>query len=156
MVFADLFFIYCFLPLCLICYLLARSIPAKNGVLVVFSLVFYAWGEPLWILLLLFSSLLNWAVGLVIERTRGTPGAKAAVAGGIIIDIALLVVFKYSGFLVEPSPTWPCRCRKSGCPLASAFLPSRPSPMYWTAIGSLWRCRSAGAASCCISPCSPS
>ncbi len=101
MVFADLFFIYCFLPLCLICYLLARSIPAKNGVLVVFSLVFYAWGEPLWILLLLFSSLLNWAVGLVIERTRGTPGAKAAVAGGIIIDIALLVVFKYSGFLVE-------------------------------------------------------
>ena len=101
MVFADLFFIYCFLPLCLICYLLARSIPAKNGVLIVFSLIFYAWGEPLWILLLLFSSLLNWAVGLAVERFRGRPGAKAAVAAGIVIDIALLVVFKYSGFLVE-------------------------------------------------------
>lgn len=101
MVFADLFFIYCFLPLCLICYLLARSIPAKNGVLIVFSLIFYAWGEPLWILLLLFSSLLNWAAGLVIERARGTSGAKAAVAAAIVVDIGLLVVFKYSGFLVE-------------------------------------------------------
>lgn len=101
MVFADLFFIYCFLPLCLICYLLARSIPAKNGVLIVFSLIFYAWGEPLWILLLLFSSLLNWAAGLAVERTRGRPGAKAAVAAAIVVDIGLLVVFKYSGFLVE-------------------------------------------------------
>lgn len=101
MVFADLFFIYCFLPLVLICYLLARSIPAKNAVLIVFSLIFYAWGEPLWILLLLFSSLLNWGMGMVIERTRGSGGAKAAVAAGIVIDIALLVVFKYSGFIVE-------------------------------------------------------
>ncbi len=101
MVFADLFFIYCFLPLCLLCYLLARSLPAKNWVLIVFSLVFYAWGEPLWIVLLLFSSLLNWGVGLLIERSRGSGGAKAAVALGIVIDIALLVVFKYSGFLVE-------------------------------------------------------
>ena len=101
MVFADLFFIYIFLPLCLLSYLLARGLPAKNTVLIVFSLIFYAWGEPLWILLLVFSSFLNWAIGLLIERGRETGGAKAAVAAGIVVDVALLVVFKYSGFLVE-------------------------------------------------------
>ena len=101
MVFADLFFIYIFLPLVFLCYFLARSLPAKNAVLIVFSLIFYAWGEPLWVILLLFSSVLNWAVGLMIEKNRGSGGAKAAVALGIVIDIALLVVFKYSGFLVE-------------------------------------------------------
>ena len=49
MVFADLFFIYVFLPLCLICYGLAKKLSTKNIVLIVFSLIFYAWGEPLWI-----------------------------------------------------------------------------------------------------------
>jgi alginate O-acetyltransferase complex protein AlgI len=54
MVFADLFFIYVFLPLCLICYGLAKKLSTKNIVLIVFSLIFYAWGEPLWILLFQF------------------------------------------------------------------------------------------------------
>lgn len=101
MVFADLFFIYVFLPLCLLAYLLARSLPAKNAVLIVFSVLFYAWGEPLWVILLLFSSFMNWFMGLQIERRRGTGGARAAVAAGIVIDILLLVIFKYSGFIVE-------------------------------------------------------
>ncbi len=101
MVFADLFFIYVFLPLCLLCYMLARSLPAKNGVLVVFSLLFYAWGEPLWVCLLLFSSFLNWSMGLLIEKHRDAGAGKAAVAAGITIDILLLVVFKYSAFIVE-------------------------------------------------------
>lgn len=101
MVFADLLFIYCFLPLCLASYLLARSLPAKNVVLIVFSLLFYAWGEPLWILLLLFSSLLNWGAGVLIDRFRGGPGARAAVTAAICLDLLLLVIFKYSGFLVE-------------------------------------------------------
>ena len=101
MVFADLFFIYVFLPLCLLCYLLARSLPAKNGVLIAFSVIFYAWGEPLWVCLLLFSSFLNWFMGLVIEKHRDTGAGKAAVAAGVTIDILLLVVFKYSAFLVE-------------------------------------------------------
>lgn len=101
MVFADLFFIYCFLPLCLLAYFLAPRLPAKNAVLIVFSLIFYAWGEPLWIILLVFSAFFNWLTGLLIERGRGGKAAKAAVALGVIVDIALLVVFKYSGFIVE-------------------------------------------------------
>ncbi len=101
MVFADLFFIYIFLPLCFISYFLAKTLSAKNVVLIVFSLIFYAWGEPLWIVLLIFSSFLNWYIGILIGKNRGTGRDKAAVALGIVIDIALLVIFKYSGFIVE-------------------------------------------------------
>ena len=101
MVFADLFFIYVFLPLCLICYSLAKKLSTKNIVLIVFSLIFYAWGEPLWILLLLFSSFFNWFIGILIGKFRDTPRAKLAVGGGILVDILLLLIFKYSAFIVE-------------------------------------------------------
>ena len=101
MVFADLFFIYVFLPLCLICYGLAKKLSTKNIVLIVFSLIFYAWGEPLWILLLLFSSFFNWFIGILIGKFRDTPRAKLAVGGGIFVDILLLLIFKYSAFIVE-------------------------------------------------------
>ena len=101
MVFADLFFIYVFLPLCLISYMLAKSIKAKNWVLIAFSLIFYAWGEPLWIFLLIFSSFMNWGVGIIIERLRGKAGLKLVLAAGIVLDITFLVIFKYSGFIVE-------------------------------------------------------
>lgn len=101
MVFADLFFLYAFLPLCLICYMLAKDLGKKNVVLIVFSLIFYAWGEPVYILLLIFSAFFNWIVGLLIRKFRDTPKAKLAVAGGVAVDLLLLVVFKYTGFLVE-------------------------------------------------------
>lgn len=101
MVFADLFFIYFFLPLCLVFYFAFKTIKARNIVLTVFSLVFYAWGEPLWILLLLFSSVFNWYIGILIGKFREQIGAKIAVAAGITVDILLLLVFKYTAFFVE-------------------------------------------------------
>ncbi len=101
MVFADLFFMYVFLPLCLVFYFTAKSLERKNTVLVIFSLIFYAWGEPLYVVLLLFSAVFNWFVGLMIGRFRGTVYAKLAVGSGIAIDLLLLLVYKYSGFLVE-------------------------------------------------------
>lgn len=91
----------CLLPLCLICYGLAKKPSTKNIVLIVFSLIFYAWGEPLWILLLLFSSFFNWFIGILIGKFRDTPRAKLAVGGGIFVDILLLLIFKYSAFIVE-------------------------------------------------------
>ena len=51
MLFSSLPFLYLFLPLCVLCYFLMPSIRAKNAVLLVFSLVFYAWGEPVYVLL---------------------------------------------------------------------------------------------------------
>lgn len=101
MVFADLFFLYFFLPLCLIFYFAYKRLSAKNTVLVVFSLIFYAWGEPIWVILLVASAFINYYFGRVIGRYQGEKGAKIAAASAIIIDIAALLVFKYSGFFVE-------------------------------------------------------
>lgn len=99
MVFADLFFLFVFLPLCLLCYYMAKKIKTKNTVLIIFSLLFYAWGEPLWFLLPI-SAAFNWGIGLMIGKTRNTAGAKLAVALGLIGDLGLLLVFKYTDFFV--------------------------------------------------------
>ena len=101
MVFADLFFIYVFLPLCLIAYCLAKGLERKNTVLIIFSLLFYAWGEPLYVLLLLFSAAFNWFMGLLIRRFRGQSMGKLVVGTAVGVNLLLLLVFKYSGFLVE-------------------------------------------------------
>ena len=101
MVFADLFFIYFFLPLCLICYFVAKKLETRNKVLIVFSLIFYAWGEPIWIILLLFSAAFNWIMGMHIGANRNKPRGKIFIAAAISVDILLLLIFKYTGFFAE-------------------------------------------------------
>ena len=101
MVFADLFFLYVFLPLCLLAYFVCRKLKAKNAVLIVFSLIFYAWGEPSYVILLLFSALLNWYMGRRIGANQDSKKGKTLLGVTIAIDLLLLVVFKYAGFLVE-------------------------------------------------------
>ena len=83
------------------CYFAGRKLITKNVVLIIFSLVFYAWGEPLWVLLLLFSAVLNWGMGLLVGKFREAKAGKLALAGAIVVDVLLLMIFKYSGFLVE-------------------------------------------------------
>ncbi|MEG2203935.1 MAG: MBOAT family O-acyltransferase [Oscillospiraceae bacterium] len=68
-------------------------------VLIAFSMFFYAWGEPIWISLLLFSAAIDYVHGLVIEKYRGRLGAKLAVASSLVLNLGLLGIFKYSGFL---------------------------------------------------------
>ena len=70
MIFANLFFLYVFLPLNLLLYYLTKNLAYRNAVLVVFSLFFYAWGEPVWVVLLLFSAVIDYFHGLFIERYR--------------------------------------------------------------------------------------
>ena len=101
LVFADLFFIYFFLPVCLIFYFMTRNLHIRNAVLIVFSLVFYAWGEPVWVCLLVFSAVVDYINGLVIEKNRGKTPARLAVVCSLVINLGLLVAFKYSGFIVE-------------------------------------------------------
>lgn len=109
MVFSDLFFLFAFLPAFFLCYALGawadrRFTPlddthtnrAKNLVLVVFSLVFYAWGEPVYVFLMLASVLLNYVAGLLIARSRAR--RKAALAAGITLNLLILATFKYLGF----------------------------------------------------------
>lgn len=101
MVFADLYFLFFFLPLCLLAYFFFSSITAKNIVLIVFSLIFYAWGEPLWVFLLVFSAAFNWYMGLKAGRFRERNLGKLFVALALVVDIGLLFAFKYTGFFVE-------------------------------------------------------
>jgi len=101
MVFSSLFFLFLFLPLNLIIYNLVTSLKAKNLILIIFSLIFYAWGEPIWISLLIFSATIDYFNGKIIEKNRGNFKAKSTLAFSIFINISLLVFFKYYGFVVE-------------------------------------------------------
>ena len=104
MVFSSLIFLYLFLPVCLLCYGLSPSLRVKNAVLILFSLVFYAWGEPFYIFLLLGSVMVNYLLGLGIGKARDIEKHKLATVFftvSLIFNIGLLGVFKYSGFIVE-------------------------------------------------------
>ncbi len=101
MVFADLIFLFLFLPLNVFLYYMTADKNFRNVVLITFSLLFYAWGEPVWIVLLLFSATVDYVHGLVIERNRGKPLAKLMVVSSLVLNLGLLFIFKYSGFFVE-------------------------------------------------------
>lgn len=99
MVFSSLSFLFLFFPLTFILYIAVPNWTYRNILLIITSLIFYAWGEPVYVFLLLFSVLVNWLLALAIsKRVRG---GKALLCGAVILNIGLLVVFKYSGFLVE-------------------------------------------------------
>jgi len=95
-VFSSLTFLYLFLPACMLFYYMAPSLSARNWVLVVFSVVFYAWGEPVYVLLLLFSTLANYAFGRLMYRAK-----RKILIAALIVNLGLLGFFKYAGFLVE-------------------------------------------------------
>ena len=113
MVFSDLFFLFVFLPAFALCYLAAawldrqlslgrdaRQHTAQNAVLVAFSLIFYAWGEPVYVFLMLFCVLVNYLAGLAIDRQQG--GARRwALAAGLTGNILILGAFKYLSFLAQ-------------------------------------------------------
>lgn len=101
MVFSSLFFLYMFLPICLLMYFATKNISYRNFILTAFSLIFYAWGEPAWVFLLVFSASIDYLNGIVINTYRGTAKAKLAVVNSLVINLGLLAVFKYSGFIVE-------------------------------------------------------
>jgi len=99
MVFSSLLFLFYFLPVVLGLYYLAPR-RYKNLVLFVCSLFFYAWGEPIYIVLMLFSSVVDYTHGLLIEKYRGKNLAKWFVASSILINLGLLGFFKYADFFV--------------------------------------------------------
>ena len=101
MVFASITFLFIFLPANLLLYYLLRQPEHRNRVLILFSFAFYAWGEPIWVGLLFFSASVDYVHGLLVERYRGTRWERAPVISSIVVNIGLLVAFKYSGFLYE-------------------------------------------------------
>ena len=101
MVFADNLFIFLFMPACLLLYFLMPKLQLKNNVLILFSLIFYAWGEQLYTILLLASSFVNYAAGMALDKYKDTKKGKTVLALSLLINLGTLAVFKYSGFIVE-------------------------------------------------------
>ena len=102
MVFSSLFFIFAFLPVCMLIYWAARNIKAKNTVLLVFSLIFYTWGEPVYVGLLVFMTLCDWLLALALEKSDGKDTRrKILIVLTCVINLGLIGVFKYTGFFCE-------------------------------------------------------
>ncbi len=101
MVFSSLFFLCVFLPLSLALYYAIKNRTYRNWLLIITSLIFYAWGEPVWIALLIFSTLFDYFNALLAGRNRGNWKGKAAVALSVTGNLLILGFFKYSGFLLD-------------------------------------------------------
>ena len=101
MVFSSLLFIYAFLPICLIFYSLMKGINGKNIVLLIFSLLFYTWGEPVYVLLLLFMTFWDWFSALLIEKTETEAKKKFWLIASVIVNLGLIGYFKYTGFILS-------------------------------------------------------
>ena len=99
MLFSSVPFLYYFLPATLLLYLIAPRC-LKNAVLLLVSLVFYAWGEPRYIAVMLASVALGYVFGLLIERFRGRRAAKVFLVLSVASSLAFLVYFKYADFFI--------------------------------------------------------
>src|SRR6185436_2263295 len=100
MVFSSNVFVFLFLPVLLLTYALTPK-ALRNALLLVASLFFYAWGEPVCVLLMIGSIAANYFAGLAIERWRGGPGAAWALAVAVGVNLAVLIFYKYANFLVS-------------------------------------------------------
>ena len=100
MVFSSLSFLFWFLPIFLGVYFIAPK-KVKNFILLIFSLIFYAWGEPIYICLMLFSTVFDYINGLLIERFGlNTKGSKVVLIIAMLGNLGLLGVFKYFDFFM--------------------------------------------------------
>lgn len=97
MVFSSMVFLCVFLPAVFLLYRLIPSLKARNVLLVAASLLFYAYGEPVYILLMLFSILANWAFGLLVCGRQ----KKLWITVAVVINIGLLFWFKYLDMALE-------------------------------------------------------
>ena len=99
MVFSSMVFLCIFLPVVFLLHLLLPGIRAKNGMLLLASLIFYAYGEPVYVILMIASAFVNYLSALLIGRKPA--GKKAVMAVNVILNLGVLVLFKYTGFLAE-------------------------------------------------------
>lgn len=122
MVFSSLLFLYAFLPVSMIVYKLCRGSKSKNCSLLVFSLIFYAWAGPKYLILLIFMSFSSWICALKVEEWRAKgKNTKFWVILSCIIDIALLAYFKYASFIVSIFGAVPAFIKNIALPLGISF-----------------------------------
>jgi len=101
MVFSSLTFLFVFLPIVLLIYYISPR-PLKNFVILLFSLIFYAWGEPKFIFLIILSILINYIGALqIVKNSSDTEKRKFIFITLLLIDISILFFFKYYGFIIS-------------------------------------------------------
>ncbi|MDR0822091.1 MAG: MBOAT family protein [Oscillospiraceae bacterium] len=104
MLFSSVTFLYWFFIVVIALYFIAPmpkgSTAIRNAVLLVTSLVFYAWGEPVYVLLMLAQCVSGWFFGLLIDKFRGKPTSKVFLVASLVVGFGGLMVFKYSDFFI--------------------------------------------------------
>lgn len=101
MVFSSLLFCFAFLPANLICYSLCKTVKSRNIVLLAFSLVFYAFGEPVYIAILVLMSLFCWLFSRLIDTSKNAQEKKLWLVAAVAVCLGSIGYFKYIGFAVE-------------------------------------------------------
>lgn len=100
MVFSSIAFICVFFPMVFLLHQVIPGFAGKNTILIIASLLFYAYGEPVYVALMIVSTLFNWALGLVVGRLPSGSLKKASVILAVVINLAFLGVFKYAGMVI--------------------------------------------------------
>lgn len=97
MTFSSLVFLCIFFPIVFCLHSFIPSIKVRNGLLIIASLIFYGFGEPVYVFLMIFSALFNYSSARLLERKTGS---KGVLIFAVVVNIGLLCVFKYTGFLI--------------------------------------------------------
>ena len=100
MLFSSIPFLYCFLPAVVLVYFLVPGV-AKNAVLLLFSLLFYAWGEPRYVFLMVATIAVFYGCGLAIGKANTRGWKKAWLTLSVVTGLGLLAVFKYADFFIS-------------------------------------------------------
>lgn len=98
MVFSSLMFLFCFLPIFLVVYFGFKGRKARNVILLLFSLLFYGYGEPIYVILMVLSIVINYYLALFMNKSKNK---KKWLIVDIIFNLGLLAIFKYSNFFLE-------------------------------------------------------
>ena len=106
MVFSGIVFLGLFLPAVLILYFGLPFRRWRNYVLLAASLLFYAWGEPLWVLAMIFTSAVDFVNGRWIHSLEGSKYRRLPLILSVVLDLGILMIFKYSGFLAKEVFHW--------------------------------------------------
>lgn len=101
MVFTDLIFLFCFLPISVLLTKQIRNIKLQNILLVVFSLLFYAWSNPIYVVLLILSILWNYFTAFELEAQDDEKTKKILLIISVVVNLFILGFYKYTGFLMD-------------------------------------------------------
>ena len=144
MVFSSMTFLFGFLPIVLLIY---YAVPkrVKNLIIMISGLFFYAWGEPVYVLVMLLTIAIDYSAGLLMERLGDRQKKRLAVMiAAVVLNLLFLGIFKYMSFRISTRCFIPVfRIPNFRCRSASHFTPFRPCPMSSTCIAVKSVCRKA-------------